>query len=346
MWQKQCPIEDGGCGKLFCSNCLSYACVTLKNSQALGVNSPISTFCKDCFMKSSSLDFSTNVTILGPDADTAPSLLFLHGGAGSRIMFNSHASRLAEKGYRCILLDLPGHGGSFQEELTLETALIRISQALELYTKPFRGVGPVVIGGSLGGYLTMELIGRSPGLASAAIVMMCGQNVGSGRSMLASVGLSAMNLVLPMLSSATMMSGLVSESRKNAQISNDSIMEIVLRPGMFFHQGKAQVAILRSTDPAYQLPKFPGPVLFLNGSLDHRDSEHRWVSMCRQGRLVVYEGGDHFFSHDDRFFGSVIEEIDTFAKKLFFADPDPTASASSSLPDPDSVGLLDAKSLT
>jgi hypothetical protein len=70
---------------------------------------------------------------------------------------------------------------------------------------------------------------------------------------------------------------------------------------MFFKQAHAQIAILRGSDPRKALPAFKGPVLFANGSRDHRDSEKKWVQACTKGTLIVYDGGDHFFSHDRRF---------------------------------------------
>lgn len=39
----------------------------------------------------------------------------------------------------------------------------------------------------------MNLLGRNPNLCKKAVVMMCGQNVGINRSLLASFGLWAMN---------------------------------------------------------------------------------------------------------------------------------------------------------
>lgn len=105
---------------------------------------------------------------------------------------------------------------------------------------------------------------------------------------------------------------------------------------MFFQQGAEQVAVLRGTDTGRALGGCvcgwkegggkqkeggvcgcmsvrPPPVLFVNGSKDHRDSEEKWVRLCvgeggggkegesKKSKLIVYEGADHFFSHDDRY---------------------------------------------
>lgn len=54
------------------------------------------------------------------------------------------------------------------------------------------------------------------------------------------------------------------------------------------------------------------PILFLNGSEDNRDSEDRWLEACtrkKESKLIVYDGGDHFFARDSRF---VVEVIHSF----------------------------------
>lgn len=48
-----------------------------------------------------------------------------------------------------------------------------------------------LIGGSLGGYALMNLLGRNPKICKKAVVMMCGQDVGANRGVKASIGLWA-----------------------------------------------------------------------------------------------------------------------------------------------------------
>lgn len=54
-------------------------------------------------------------------------------------------------------------------------------------------------------------------------------------------------------------------------------------------------------------------ILFINGEKDHRDSEKLYLEAAgKKSKLINYEGADHFFSHDVRFFERVIEDIQTF----------------------------------
>ena len=67
-------------------------------------------------------------------------------------MFVAHARTLSEKhGFRCILMDLPGHGSRMHEPLNLETSIKAIKEAIALCrTKDY-----IIAGGSLGGYILM-----------------------------------------------------------------------------------------------------------------------------------------------------------------------------------------------
>jgi alpha-beta hydrolase superfamily lysophospholipase len=45
-------------------------------------------------------------------------------------MFKEHAEALVEKGYRCILVDLPGHGALINQEFTLSNCL-RVIESIQ-----------------------------------------------------------------------------------------------------------------------------------------------------------------------------------------------------------------------
>jgi hypothetical protein len=89
-------------------------------------------------------------------------------------------------------------------------------------------------------------------------------------------GLWAMKALIPSLSSATLLTSLVGAAKKNGNMQADVMVRDFMRAGMFFGDALGHVAILKQTDPATALAAFEGPVLFLNGTLDHRDSEKRF----------------------------------------------------------------------
>lgn len=157
-------------------------------------------------------------------------------------MFEYHARELSKMGWKSVLLDIPGHGKNMDKPLSKETALLYITQVIKEQQELFRkDTKPIVIGGSLGGYLTMELLGVIPDQIQAAIITMCGQNVGVGRGMMASFGLKMMGWATSQMSQKTLLKMMAGECRKNGHIPEELLKEIALRPGMFFNQGQAQI---------------------------------------------------------------------------------------------------------
>lgn len=233
-------------------------------------------------------------------------------------MFRPHAKEISSKlGYNCILIDLPGHGSRMNEKLSLKTCFDVIEDSVKNLAPPFENKKAIIVGGSLGGYITMEILGKYPDLFDGAIVTMCGQNVGVNRSTMASIGLTALNLLSGYMGSKMLLNAMWNEAIKNGNIDINLLMETSLRSGFFFHQNQEQITILQNTDPLNSLPNFKGNVLFINGSLDHRDSEEKWLSCIgkERGKLIDYEKADHFFSHDDRFYKTFINDMSEFIQK-------------------------------
>lgn len=228
-------------------------------------------------------------------------------------MFAPHALEFAQRGYRTVIFDLPRHGSKMDDALNYDTATARVSNVVAKHgsAKNF------YIGGSLGGYLGMELVGRQPSLFSACVITMCGQAVGPGSSLLAKFGLFAMGSISSNLSSSSLLSAMRGQVVANGHLNPKMVMDTSLRTGFFFEHNTEQIDMLKQSDPLSSLPKYKGPILFINGSKDHRDSEKKWLDASNRGNgdksmLIVYEGGDHFFSHDERFYPRFIKDIETF----------------------------------
>ncbi|KAJ2986939.1 hypothetical protein HDV02_006434 [Globomyces sp. JEL0801] len=296
-----------GCGERFCSNCLNYA---LSNDQT---DNHIKSFCKSCFIRLSSLDYTKSVEVIGLERGEGPSIVFVHGAGGCRTMFSIHARKLSSK-YRCILMDLPGHGSLMDTPLSLESAINTILSVTKEYASDYNGKKPIYVGASLGGYIGMELLGSHPDVFSKAAILMAGQDVGTGRGMTASLGLFVMGSLFPSLSAEAMLKGMNSQAKGNGHISDAVLKEMVLSHGYFFNQVGKHIEILKHSNPRASLPKYEGPILFINGSKDHRDSEKVWLESSKHGKLIVYEGTDHFFSHDDRYLDKLIQDLDEFLK--------------------------------
>ena len=270
----------------------------------------LTTPCLSCFQSISTIDFESPVEIVG--GHNKLNLLWVHGAISCRKMFRLHALRLAERGYRSVLFDLPGHGTEASTPMTIENNVAHI------YTirKEHCDTPPLAIGGSLGGYMLMETLNQHPGVEdfAGAVVCMASQDVGVSRSFKASVGLAMIKLSTKVLSNETMGSYFLSMAKN---VDREVLAELG-ECGLFFNQPERRAELLKETDCAKGVAKYEGKMLFLNGENDYRDSLELWSKSTKvQADSKLYKGSDHFFSHDRRCVQEFIEDIDAFARKVF-----------------------------
>lgn len=104
--------------------------------------------------------------IEGPASD-GPSIVFLHGALMSHSVWRPQLDALSDR-YRCLTVDLPGHGVLVHERFTLD-------RGVEVATAAIRALGPpvVLVGLSLGGYVAMALAGRHPELVRGLVIAGC-----------------------------------------------------------------------------------------------------------------------------------------------------------------------------
>jgi pimeloyl-ACP methyl ester carboxylesterase len=91
----------------------------------------------------------------GPE--DGPAILFVHGAIVSRGLWVDQVARLRDR-YRCITVDLPGHGVLAGEAYSVTRAVEVLRDAID----EAAGGRAVVVGLSLGGYSSMALAGRHP----------------------------------------------------------------------------------------------------------------------------------------------------------------------------------------
>lgn len=283
--------------------------------------SSIRSYCKKCFHTTSTIDYSRQYIFVEPSASSETkndraTLLWVHGGGASRNLFKPHAEDLAKRGYRSILIDLPGHGTLVDTKLTLDACVATVRSILD---KECTGASQktIYVGGSLGAYIGFHVLEKLNSRFTGAVMIDCGQNVGPDCSLKARLGIWFLRKLSSNMSNKAMMGAMIGAVQKSK--ADYHLSECSFGSGYFFQQGGAQCDCMHSVAPAEAIPNFDFPVLFFNGSEDYRDCEDKWLSLCKhqeQSSLKVYEGGDHFFCHDSRFVHDMLDRIDEFIQSL------------------------------
>jgi pimeloyl-ACP methyl ester carboxylesterase len=87
----------------------------------------------------------------------APPIVFVHGAMMGRAVWSPQVTALADR-YRCVSVDLPGHGTQRGMPFSLEAAAAGVAAAIDQAA----GGRAVVVGLSLGGYVSMTVAARHP----------------------------------------------------------------------------------------------------------------------------------------------------------------------------------------
>lgn len=220
--------------------------------------------------------------------DAQPPILFVHGLRTSATMWRAQLERLEQLGIPALAIDLPGHGTRMSERFGLEASMGAIDDAVDALTAS-SGALPYLVGFSLGGYLSIDWLGRNPGRVRGLLAASCGTVPGrvvlDGWRLLARVihrfpdrGLSLNNLVVrtvvPMPGAADVIAGGVA-----LEVMDDALRE------------------LRHVHPIASLGAIREPVLFVNGRLDHiRWHAARYLAATSDGTLVTIPGATHMVS--------------------------------------------------
>jgi len=317
LWDKN-DFACNECEGQLCSTC--YGKRPLIEKSVDGGNDPeegtMKQYCKSCFEQASTIDFSKTYDTIQGSSDVV--WVFSHGASGCRQLFAPQAKELKERfGHSSILWDLPGHGTMLDTLLTLESSKETLASVLKENESWTKGKKLIYVGGSLGAYVGFYLLEHMQDNFVGAVLMDAGENVGPGASFKAKAGLVVLKMIGRNFSNSTMMQLMLGEMRKSK--ADYYLTDAVFGAGMFFEQVEAHVECLKAVAPADHILKFQCPILFINGSEDHRDSEDKWLALCTKkdvSELKVYEGGDHFFMHDSRFVDDLLTRMDAYSKKL------------------------------
>ncbi|MEO8462560.1 MAG: alpha/beta fold hydrolase [Chloroflexota bacterium] len=185
-----------------------------------------------------------------------PLIVFIHGTRLTRSSWGAVMGRLSDS-YRCVALDLPGHGAHAEEPFTLDAAADGVEATIDA-----AGGGPaVLVGLSLGGYVAMTVAARDPGRVRALV--LAGSTAEPRGLVSTAFRLFAWGLVVVPERPLDALNTWVFRRRYAPEIA-----EPIVASGYWSRGGAEAVMTLAGTRFRDRLKAFGGPILVINGGLD------------------------------------------------------------------------------
>ena len=186
-----------------------------------------------------------------------PAIVFAHGAVMTRAQWRPQVEQLAKAGYRCITIDLPGHGALAHQAFTLDGASDLIADAID---REAAGRA-VLVGLSLGGYVSMAVAGRTPARVRGLVL------AGSTREPAGPFrfAFSAVALALGMVPES-ILRGMI--HRWYRRRYGRQVADTILANGYYAKGGSVAIRQLHGGRFKERLIAYGGPVLVINGHLD------------------------------------------------------------------------------
>jgi pimeloyl-ACP methyl ester carboxylesterase len=192
--------------------------------------------------------------VIGPP--DGPLIVFIHGTRVTRAAWRAVTARLADT-YRCVCLDLPGHGALADRPFTLDAAADAVERALD----DAGGGRAVLVGLSLGGYVAMAAAGRAPGRVRGLV--LAGSSAEPSGPAAAAFRLFAWALGVVPQRPLDALNTWLFRRRYPPEIA-----EPIVEAGYWSRGGAAAVRTLPETRFRDRLLAYGGPILVINGDLD------------------------------------------------------------------------------
>jgi len=185
-----------------------------------------------------------------------PVIVFIHGSRVTKSMWGPITSRLADT-FRCIAVDLPGHGARADEPFSLEAAAGVVDAAI---AEADDGRA-IVVGLSLGGYVAMVTAARSPERARGLV--LAGSSAEPSGLTAHIFRLYAWALAVAPRQPVDALNDWIFRRRYPPEVA-----EPLIAGGYWSVGGSAGVRTLVQGRFRDRLVAFGGPILVINGELD------------------------------------------------------------------------------
>jgi pimeloyl-ACP methyl ester carboxylesterase len=226
-------------------------------------------------------------TATGPK--DAPAIVFIHGTRLSRAMWAPQVFRLGDR-FRCITVDLPGHGVLGDVPFTVEAAIATVLDAIEAESASGRAV---LVGLSLGGYVAVDFAEAHPDHVVGLVLAGCSAEP-----------VGAMAWPFRMLATTLERAprrGLETANRAFFRLRYGGALAVGMIDGGFWSAGgAAALRLLVGRRYLDRLARLWTPVLIVNGALDpvFGPQGDYWAASCRSGRHFVIRRAMHLSNLD------------------------------------------------
>ncbi len=246
-----------------------------------------------------------------PARSDPQSVVLAHGLRTSATMWRAQAEALAAAGHEVIAPDLPGHGSRMHERFTLDAAVATIGDAVAGARHPV-----LLVGFSLGGYLSLHWAGLEPRPADDALPRVTGIVAASCGTTLYRAALDAWRLAARVIHAFPDRGRALNDAAVRFALRDPQLVDDVLRGGVALEVMDDALRELRPVRPIASLRRIDLPITFVNGSLDHfRLQERSYLRAAPNARLLHFNGATHMVSlaRSEQFTRVLFESMDAAA---------------------------------
>jgi pimeloyl-ACP methyl ester carboxylesterase len=226
-------------------------------------------------------------TAVGPR--DAPVIVFLHGTRLTRRQWWPQLRRLSDR-YRCVAVDLPGHGVLAAEPFSIAAATALVRDAIDAEAADGRAS---VVGLSLGGYVAVDAAEALPGRVTCLVLAGCSAEPVGPATVPFRTFAVVLERVPPRLLRLLNLAFFRARYRR-------PIAEPIIEGGFWSEGGARALRAVLGRRYLERLARLWTPVTVVNGAFDpvFGPGGDPWASAARRGRHVVVPGALHLSNLD------------------------------------------------
>ena len=205
-------------------------------------------------------------------------------------MWRPQLDALAAADIPAITVDLPGHGDRVDASFTMDAAVEAIADGVAAARETPGEPGPVILVGlSLGGFTSMETVGRHPPPVHGLVAIACSPPPNR-------LGLAFYRNWSVALSRLPNQGLVIDEMTTRIALGRQAAIDM-LSGGRGIAESAAAVSAVADLQPLSSVASAADaglPIWFVNGQLDQfRLEEHRFLAAARGSQLTVVPGATH-----------------------------------------------------